>query len=211
MSLSLAKSYHLTKKKYCFFCPCHHIYYLLLFMAKPGKPNTCSSRSWTQDLIGVTGSQQPSKWQCLCTSQYPVMCLTCFNVRTFLLLGLFSIGRLSESAKRGVNLHIHCCIRIFLSCAKRGTFFHGPWLKSMSIWFVRSWEEVDYILPFLLQEKENCNKVCTTCVAIKEQDSQAVLETLTAHLMSTELLERKKGNQHLAARACWYVSWTFKP
>lgn len=40
--------------------------------------------------------------------------------------------------------------------------------------------------------KTDCNKVCTTCAAIKEQDSQAVLETLTAHLRSTKLLERKK-------------------
>lgn len=95
----------------------------------------------------------------------------------FLISGLFyfwdffSIGRLNESSKRWVNLHNHCCIRIFLSCAECGTFFHRPWLKSMSIWFVRSWKKVDYILPFLLQEKQNCNKVCTTCAAIKEQDS----------------------------------------
>lgn len=47
---------------------------------------------------------------------------------------------------------------------------------------------------FLPQEKQNCNKVSTTCATIKEQDSQAVLETLTGDLMSTNLLERKKLN-----------------
>lgn len=49
---------------------------------------------------------------------------------------------------------------------------------------------------FLPQEKQNCNKVSTTffCATIKEQDSQAVLETLTGDLMSTKLLERKKLN-----------------
>lgn len=155
-----------NKKKKKINCPYQHIHYLLQFMGKQSKPNTCSLCSWIQYVTGVTGSQQPSIWQCLCISQYSCVSHV-FNIGTFLLSGLFPIGRLSESAKRWVNLHIHCCIRIFLSHAECGTFFHRPWLKSMYIQFVRSWE-VDYILPFLLQEKQNCNKFCATCAAIKE-------------------------------------------
>ena len=49
------------------------------------------------------------------------------------------------------------------------------------------------------------------CTAIKKQDSQAVLEALTAYQMSTKAIwKRKRWNKHLANRACWYVSRTFK-
>lgn len=160
-------------------------------MAKQGKPNTCNLCRWIQylQLVSLAASS-------------PVNVSTLHNTHVsyvFLISGVFyfwdffqlegwvRVQRDDEST----YLLLH---QDFSVLCWGGAFFHRPYLKSTSIWLVRSWEEVDYILLFLPQEKQNCNKVSTTCATIKEQDSQAVLETLTGDLMSTNLLERKKLN-----------------
>lgn len=77
--------------------------------------------------------------------------------------------------------------------------------------------EVGYILPFLLQDKQNCNKVCTTCqpkMLYSNKGSGLPGCAGGSDSSSDEhkaVGKKKRWNKHLAIRACWDLSWTFKP